>query len=52
MVWDESRLVVERLNGLQKTEAVLTQMAVVSVMSKDGAKEFKKVLARLDDGGD
>lgn len=51
MVWDESRLAVERRNSEFATTAVLTQLAVVSVLSKDGRKEFKKTIRRLNDSG-
>jgi len=51
MVWDEARLVVERHNGAHATQAVLVQLAVASVLSKDGAKEFKKTISRLNDSG-
>lgn len=51
MVWDEARLVVERKNGDHSTNAILTQLAVLSVLSKDGAKEFKKIVNRLNDSG-
>lgn len=51
MVWDEARLAVERQNGHHATTAILTQLAVVSVLSKDGRKEFKKTIRRLNDSG-
>lgn len=52
VVWDEARIVVERHNGAHATQAVLVQLAVSSVLSKDGAKEFKKTINRLNDSGD
>jgi len=52
MIWDEARLVVERLNGAYATEAILVQSAIASALSKDGAKEFKKTISRLNDSGD
>lgn len=51
MVWDESQLVVERLNRDHATSATLMQLAVVSVLSKDGAREFKKTIKKLNDNG-
>lgn len=50
-VWDECRLVVERHNGAHATQAVLVQLAVASILSKDGAKEFKKTINRLNESG-
>ncbi len=47
MVWDEARLVVERLNGLESTRAVLLQMAVSSLFSKEGGRAFKMTIERL-----
>jgi len=52
MVWDEAQIVVERINGFHATQAILTQMAVISVLSKDGSKEFKKAIKRLNDSGE
>ena len=51
MVWEEALLVVERLNGVAVTEAVFLQMAVSSLFSKQGAKEFSKVVKRLTGDG-
>ncbi|QPZ53311.1 tail protein [Achromobacter phage vB_AchrS_AchV4] len=50
MLWDEGDLVVERLNGQAITEAVLFQMAAGSLLSKDAAREFKKIVTGLNDG--
>jgi hypothetical protein len=47
MVWDEARLVVEHLNRLEATRALLLQMAVSSVLSEQAGEEFTKVIARL-----
>jgi hypothetical protein len=47
MVWVEAELVAERENRRIATEAVLTQMAVSSVISKQAGKEFRKVIKRL-----
>lgn len=51
MVWDEARIIVERQNGAHATTAILTQLAVVSVLSKEGQREFKKTIKRLNDSG-
>jgi hypothetical protein len=48
-VWDEASLVVERLNGLEATRAILVQMAVSSVLSKEAGAEFSKAIKRLND---
>jgi len=50
MLWDESELVVERLNSQAITEAILFQMAAGSLLSKDAAREFKKMVTGLNDG--
>jgi hypothetical protein len=52
MLWDESSLAVDRINGFHATQAVLTRMAVQAVLSKDGSKEFNKTVKRLSDSGD
>lgn len=49
MIWDEARLVGDRLNGQMATEAVLTQMAVSSVLSKKAGKEFDKMIKRMSE---
>lgn len=49
MVWEEAALVVERLNGLEASRAVLLQMAVSSVISKKAGAEFKKAIRRLSE---
>lgn len=50
MVWDEAKLVVERRNRAHATDALLVQMAVASILSKDGAKEFSKKIKGLSSG--
>lgn len=50
MVWDEVSIVVERNNAKSGTEATLIQMAVSSVLSKDGHKQFTKVMKELFSG--
>jgi len=52
MVWDESRLAVARINGFHATQAILVQLAISSALSKEGAKEFKKSIQRLNESGD
>lgn len=52
MVWDEAKLVVERRNRQFATEALLTQLAVASLLSKKEAKEFSKQIKRLNGSGD
>jgi hypothetical protein len=47
MVWDEVRLVVERMNALEATRATLLHMAVSAVLSADAGKEFNKTLKHL-----
>lgn len=47
MVFVEAEIVVERLNGMEATRAVLIQMAASSVMSRKGAAEFQKLIKRL-----
>lgn len=46
-VWDESEIVTERMNNMVATEAVLTQLAISSVLSKKAHKEFDKALKKL-----
>lgn len=54
MLWEESQLVVERINGLLATEATLIQAAAttaVAAFGKDGGKkavkQFQKIIDRL-----
>lgn len=47
MLWDESRIVVERINGVLATEAVLLRQAITSVFSDEGAKGFSDTVSRL-----
>jgi len=49
-VFEEAELVVERINGLEATRAVLLQMAVASILSKKAAKGFQEAIRRLTDG--
>lgn len=50
MVWEESERVVRHINRLEATRAVLLQMAVSTVISKEAHGPFKKVIAELTDG--
>lgn len=57
-MWEESQLVVERINNMLATQTVLTNAAIGTVAAafgKDGAKahlEFQKLIKRLSgDGG-
>lgn len=48
MVWDESNLVIERVNGATVTEANLLQQAVHGVLSKQSRGHFKKMVEALN----
>lgn len=50
-VWEEASIVTQRVNRVIATEALALQITVLSVMTKDGQKEFKKLIKRLTDGG-
>lgn len=50
MLWDEARIVQERHNGFAVTQAVLTQLAVASLFSKEAGQQFAKLTKRLSDG--
>lgn len=47
VVFDETELVVERVNGLEATRAVLTQMAVSALFSKEAGKAFQEKIKQL-----
>lgn len=51
-MWEEAALVVERDNGQLASEALLMQMAVSSLFSKEAGAEFNKLITRLTDGGE
>lgn len=51
MVWDEATIVVDRLNRIAAQEATLTQMAVASLFSKDGRKQFTKMIKEIAGDG-
>jgi hypothetical protein len=48
MVWDESNLVIERVNNATVTEANLLQHAIGSVLSKKSRTEFTKMIKSLN----
>ncbi|HYD06290.1 MAG TPA: hypothetical protein VEC60_11225 [Reyranella sp.] len=47
VLWDESRLVVERMNGEMATHLSLLQLAVGSVLSKKAGDLFNKQIKAL-----
>lgn len=47
MLWDESLLVVERLNRIEVSRVMLFQAAVSAFFSKDAASEFGKLVSKL-----
>ena len=49
MVWDEARLVGERINRSHATEAVLIKLAVSAVLSEEAGKEFSERIAKLNE---
>lgn len=46
----EARLVEQHLNRQTATQAIATESAIAAVLSKEGRKEFKKLIKRLTDG--
>ncbi len=48
-VWEESALVVQRLNGVEATRAILLNKAVSAVVSKKAGADFKKTIKSLTD---
>lgn len=50
-VYREAAVVEERLNSAAVTNAVLTQMAVASLLSKEAGKEFKKLIELIGGAG-
>lgn len=47
-VVEEVALVTERINSILVTEALLTQMAVSSLFSKEAGKAFKEIVEGLN----
>lgn len=50
MVFDECRLARERVNGVIVTQALLTQLAIASVLDKRSAAKFKETIKSLSEG--
>jgi hypothetical protein len=50
MLWFEAEIVVTRLNAKEATRAILLQQAVSSILSKDGAKNFRKTIKSMTGG--
>lgn len=48
MLWDESNLVIERLNAATVTEANLLQHAVHGILSKKSRSHFSKMIKSLN----
>lgn len=48
MLWDESNLVIERVNGAIVTEANLLKFAVHGILSKDARRHFDKMTKTLN----
>ncbi len=52
MLWQEAAIVRRRYVDKARTEAVLIQQAIVSVVSKEGGKAFANALRRLEEDGE
>lgn len=50
MMTREARIVRKRVNGQIATEAVLTQLAIGSILSKKAGKAFEKQVKKLNEG--
>ena len=48
MVLEEADLVTERVNSRMVTDALLLQGAVSGILSKDGRKQFSKLIKQLN----
>lgn len=48
MLWDESNLVIERVNGATVTEANLLQHAIGSILSKKSGTHFQKMIRDIN----
>lgn len=48
MVSDEAAIVVERLNSLEVTRAMLVKLAISATLSKEGGKLWSKGVDSLD----
>jgi hypothetical protein len=51
MLWHETAIARSRVHQEFVTQAILFQNAAASIMSKDGAKEFKKLVKTLSEDG-
>ena len=50
MVWDESEIVVERVNRELASQATIMQAAFIGSNSKKGAAHLQRLLKELTDG--
>ena len=50
MLFTEAEIVRDRLNSMAVTQAILTQAAIASVVSKEGGKAFKELVEQLNGG--
>jgi hypothetical protein len=50
VLWDESQIVVARDNRNFATTAILLQMAVSTLFSKEAGKQFSDTIKDLNDG--
>lgn len=51
MLWHEAEIARARVHQEFVTQAILFQNAAASIMSKDGAKAFQKLVKQLSDDG-
>lgn len=51
VTWSEVRIVRQRQAVRMQNEAVVMQTVIGSLFSKEGGKEFAKLLQRMDDVG-
>lgn len=49
MLADEAALVVQRLDGLEITRAVMLKAAVAALFGEAGAKHFQELVERLSE---
>lgn len=50
MVWEEAKIVVDRLNQEEASRTALLQLAGAAVMSKKGSELLQKVLKEMTNG--
>lgn len=50
-VWIEAEIVAQRINRDHATAALLTQLAVSTILSEDAGKTFNERIKELTDGG-